>query len=96
MDQILWVSLCKKATIHQVLVTTMLTTSKNSLIITLAGAWAIFKMKGHQYRWSAGGYDLEIDVSIHNKHSGYLMDSVFLVQCLYYASCTICSTALVK
>ena len=25
-----------------------------------AGAWAIIKMSGHQHRWLAGGYDLEI------------------------------------
>ena len=23
------------------------------------GAWAIIKVSGHQYRWLAGGYDLE-------------------------------------
>ena len=30
------------------------------LIITLAGARVIIKVSGHQYRWLAGGYDLEI------------------------------------
>ena len=30
------------------------------IIITLAGAWVIIKVKGHQYWWIAGGYDLEI------------------------------------
>ena len=65
-----------KNTIHQVLVTTMLATSKtvlfpghnhlqttrtdDPLIITLAGTQAIIKVKGHQYWWLAGGYDLEI------------------------------------
>ena len=44
----------KKATTHQL--TTMLSTSKN----VLAGARAIIKVKGHQHRWLAGGYDLEI------------------------------------
>ena len=63
-----WLS--KKATIHQV--TTMLATSENVLFPghnhplttgtddpSLAGAQAIIKMSGHQYRWLAGGYDLE-------------------------------------
>ena len=27
---------------------------------SLAGAQAIIKVLGHQYRWLAGGYDLEI------------------------------------
>ena len=31
-----------------------------TLIITLAGMWAIIKESGHQYQWLAGGYDLEI------------------------------------
>ena len=26
----------------------------------LIGTWAIIKVLGHQYRWLAGGYDLEI------------------------------------
>ena len=30
----------------------------NTLIITLAGTWAIIKVSGHQYQWFAGGYDL--------------------------------------
>ena len=60
-----------KATIHQV--TTMLATSKNVLFPgqnhlpttciddpSLAYARAIIKASGHQYRWLAGGYDLEI------------------------------------
>ena len=51
----------------------MLTTSKNVLfpghnhLLTtstddpsLAGAQVIIKVSGHQYRWLAGGYDLEI------------------------------------
>ena len=63
-------SLGKNATIHQL--TTMLSTSKNvlfpghnNLLTTgaddhsLAGAWEITKMKGHQHWWPAGGYDLE-------------------------------------
>ena len=61
----------KKATIHHV--TTMLDTSKNVLfpghdhLLTisadnpsLAGARVIIKVSGHQQRWLAGGYDLEI------------------------------------
>ena len=61
----------KKASIHQV--TTMLATSKNALfpghnhlLVTgtddpsLSGARAIIKVSGHQYRWLAGGYDLQI------------------------------------
>ena len=27
---------------------------------SLTGAWVIIKVSGHQYRWLAGGYDLEI------------------------------------
>ena len=27
---------------------------------SLAGAWVIIKVSGHQYQWLAGGYDLEI------------------------------------
>ena len=51
----------------------MLTTSKNALfpghnhLLTtstddpsLAGSGAIIKVLGHQYRWLAGGYDLQI------------------------------------
>ena len=61
----------QKAIIHQV--TTMLATSKNVLFLghnhllitgtddpSLAGARAIIRVSGHQYQWSAGGYDLEI------------------------------------
>ena len=61
----------QKATIHQI--TTMLATSKNVLIPAhnhllttdaddhlLAGAQAIIKVSGHQYRWLADGYDLEV------------------------------------
>ena len=57
--------------IHQV--TTMLAIFKNVLfpgynhLLTisaddpsLAGAWAIIKLSGHQHQWFAGGYDLEI------------------------------------
>ena len=64
-------NLNKKAPIHQV--TTILATSKNVLfqshnhLLTtgtydpsLAGARVIIKVSGHQYRWLAGGYDLEI------------------------------------
>ena len=29
-------------------------------MLTTAGAWTIIKVLGHQYRWLAGGYDLEI------------------------------------
>ena len=28
--------------------------------LSLAGAWAIIKVLGDQYRWLAGGYDLKI------------------------------------
>ena len=61
---------CTKNTIHQV--TAMLATSKNVLfpghnhLLTtgtdepsLAAARVIIKVLGHQYRWLAGGYDLE-------------------------------------
>ena len=61
----------KKATIHQV--TTMLATSKNVLFLAhnhllTTGTdnpmlWLSPKrrwVKGHQYRWLAGGYNLEI------------------------------------
>ena len=61
----------QKATINQV--TTMLATSKNVLfpdhnhLLTtgaddpsLTGTRMIIKASGHQYRWLAGGYDLEI------------------------------------
>ena len=34
--------------------------SFHPLIITLAGTLAIIKVSGHQHRWLAGGYDLEI------------------------------------
>ena len=64
-------SLRKKATNHQV--TTLLDTSKNVLFpghnhllttgtddLSLAGAWEIIKVSGHQYRWLPGGYGLEI------------------------------------
>ena len=65
------VSLFKNASIHGV--TTMLATSRNVLfpghnqLLTtgtddpsLAGAQAIIKVSGHQYRWLTAGYDLEI------------------------------------
>ena len=65
-------SLGTKTTIHQV--TSMLATSKNVLFSghnhllatgiddpSLAGAWTIIKVSGHQHRWLAGGYDLEIE-----------------------------------
>ena len=61
----------KKATIHQL--TTMLSTSKsvrfpghNHLLTTGADDPTLWlspehqQGKGHQYRWLAGGYDLEI------------------------------------
>ena len=64
--------IAQTATIHQV--TTMLATSKNVLFLghnhllttgiddpsPLTGIWTIIKVSGHQYRWLAGGYDLEI------------------------------------
>ena len=36
----------------------LLTTGTDDL--SLAGTWAIIKVSGHQYRWLAGCYDLEI------------------------------------
>ena len=57
----------QKATIHQV--TTMQATSKNVQFPghnhryddpSLGGGQAIIKVSGHQYRWLAGGYDLEM------------------------------------
>ena len=69
--KMLLITLCKKATIHQV--TSMLATSKNVLfpghnhLLTtgadnpsLAGAQVIIKVLGHQHWWLASGYDLEI------------------------------------
>ena len=35
-------------------------TDDSTLIITLAHAQAIIKVSGNQYRWLAGGYNLEI------------------------------------
>ena len=32
----------------------------DTLIITLAGTWAMIKVSSHQYRWLAGGYNLEV------------------------------------
>ena len=70
----------------------MLATSKNVLfpghnhLLTistddpsLAGVQAIIKVSGHQYRWLAGGYDLEIG-QFSDLHGGYLLDSGFLAQ----------------
>ena len=64
-------ALRKTATIHQA--TTMLATSKNVLFLghnhvlttgtddpSLARAWAIIKVSGHQYWWLPDCYDLEI------------------------------------
>ena len=64
-------TLHKKATIHQV--TTLQDTSKhvlfpghNHLLTTgtdgpsLTGTQAIIEVSSHQYRWFAGGYDLEL------------------------------------
>ena len=61
----------EKNTIDQV--ATMLTTSKNALfpghsqLLTtgtddpsLSGAQGMIKVSGHQYRWLAGSYDLDI------------------------------------
>ena len=66
----------------------MLATSKNVLfphhnhLLTtgsddpsLAGTRAMIKVSGHQYRWLAGGYDLEMDIfrsGLHGGHSGFL------------------------
>ena len=36
----------------------LLTTSTDGP--SLAGVWSIKKVSGHQYRWLAGGYDLEV------------------------------------
>ena len=70
------ISLRKKATIHQLttMLSTckiglfpghnhLVTTGADDLrllIITIVCAWAIIKVSGHQLRWLAGGYDLEI------------------------------------
>ena len=67
-----YMTLHEKATIHQV--TIMLTTSKHILFpghnhplktgrddhSLRAPVRVIIKVKGHQYLWLAGGYDLEI------------------------------------
>ena len=70
-----FLTLHKKATIHQV--TTMLATSKNVLfpghnhLLTTGADDPTFwlsperqRVKGHQYRWLAGGYDLEIGLQL--------------------------------
>ena len=41
-------------------------------------ARVIIKVKGHQYRWLAGGYDLEIGHFTSGLHGGYLVDSGLL------------------
>ena len=69
--QLLYESLGKNATIHQV--TTMLATSENVLFTgyyhllttdtddpSLTGSWMIIIVSGHQLQWLAGGYELEI------------------------------------
>ena len=69
--QLLYVSLGKKATIHQV--TTMLATSKNVLFTgyyhllttdtddpSLTGSRMIMIVSGYQLQWLASGCDLEI------------------------------------
>ena len=37
-------------------------------------------MKGHQYRWLAGGHELKQDRFRCGLHGGYLVDSAFVVQ----------------
>ena len=58
-----WCHWAKTVTIHQL--TTVLSTSKNVLFpchnhLLTTGTDNIDKVKGHQHRWLAGGYDLEI------------------------------------
>ena len=50
----------------------LLTTSDDDCSLT--GARAVIKLSGYQYRWLAGGYDLETG------HVGYLVDSGFFAQ----------------
>ena len=38
----------------------LLTTGADDPFTSLAGTLAIFKVKGHQYRWLAGSSDLEV------------------------------------
>ena len=69
----------------------MLATSKdvlfpgyNNLLTTgiddpsLAGAWVIIKVSGHQHWWLAGGWDLEVGLFASGWHGGYLVDSDFV------------------
>ena len=73
MCYLLCVTQRKKVTIHQV--TAMLSTSKNALFpahnhllttgvddLTLKLSPEHQRVKGHQYRWLAGGYDLEVEL----------------------------------
>ena len=45
---------------HNHLLTTGTDNTLFTLIITLAFTQAMIKVSNHQYRWLAGGYDLEI------------------------------------
>ena len=51
------------------------------LIITQAPARMVIKVKGHQYRWFADGYDLEVGHVWKCCHCGYLVDRGFYVHC---------------
>ena len=46
----------------------------------------IIKVKGHQYQWLAGGYDLEIGHFRSGYYGGYLVDSGFLCNVYYCCS----------
>ena len=54
---------------------------------SLACAWAIIKVMGHQYRWLAGGYDLEIG-HLYRWLAWWLPGGyiVFLAQCIHCTS----------
>ena len=62
----------------------LLTTGTDDPLLT--GARAISRMSGHQYRWLAGGYDLEIGLF----RSGYLVDSIFFCAVLLHACIVLC------
>ena len=55
----------------------------HTLMIARATVRVITKVSGHQHRWLAGGYDLEIGHFFKgDKHGGYLVDSGFV--CIVY------------
>ena len=53
--------------------------------LTVAGTREIIKESGHQYRWLAGGYDLEIGHFRSGYHGGYLVHRGFFCTVLVNA-----------